>query len=167
MKQTDKKAIVISFPDDYMNDSFSPYLAKLGKRAQNSQEKRVQYAYLLKALDFMQYVVDLPQKPGEFISTTLEMEIDSEIYSQTFKLVKPLNKENIFELRINLSQFNWRFRGIFFPYTYQEQQYYCFVFPFEKQQQVRFNLTDTFRDRASYVLNNLERKPEIYAKYFK
>lgn len=74
-----------------------------GKEQKNSQEKRVQYAYLLKALDFMQYVLDLPQKPGGFVLTTLEMEIDGEIYSQTFKLVKPLNKENIFELRINLS----------------------------------------------------------------
>jgi hypothetical protein len=159
MVNISKKAIVISFPNDYMQDSFAPYLTSLGRKAKDHHAARVQYAYLSKALDFMRYVTDLPNKPGKFISTTLEIEIDGEIYSQEFKLVKPLNKENIFELRINLVQFNWRFRGIFFPYHLGGQRYYCFVFPFEKQQQVRFNLTDTFRDRASYLLNNLMRNP--------
>src|SRR5699024_8210765 len=138
-----QKAKVISFPDDYMRDSFSPYVRALGEKAKDNHEKRVQFTYLLKAMDYMQYVSveNLPINQNGNISTTLEIRVDGKKYSEEFILIKALNRENIFELRINVRKFPWRFRGIFFPYNNREEQYYCFVFPFEKQKQIRVNLT--------------------------
>jgi len=169
MVNINKKAKVISFPNEYMKDTFSPFLVSLGRKAKNHHDARVQYAYLLKSLDFMQYVDfdDLPEKPDDFISSTLEIEIDGEVYSQDFKLVKSLDKENIYELRINLVQSNWRFRGIFFPYNYNGKKFYCFTFPFEKKKQVQVDLTNRYRDRTYVIYNNLVQSPEKYEKVFR
>lgn len=127
------KAKVISFPNEYRRDVFTPYLINLGKKAQENHHERVQLTFLLKALDLMQYVdfVDFPDEQNQFYQE-LEITVDGETYSQSFELIKPLAKENIYELRINLTQYNWRFRGIFFPYNYNGQQFYCFIYPFIK-----------------------------------
>ncbi|QQK79218.1 hypothetical protein HUG20_04490 [Salicibibacter cibi] len=163
-----KKATVISFPNEYGKDQFSPFLKKLRKESQFDKKADVRFGFLLKALDYMQYVNfnDLPTVADKPFFAQFEIKIGEEIYQQTFELIKPLNKRGIYELRINMKGFNWRFRGIFFPYSYDTRQFYCFIFPFEKTSNVTFNVTDHFRDRAYRILNDLEKNPEKYQEYF-
>lgn len=169
MVNINKKANVISFPNDYGTVQFDGYLQNLGNAGKASHDKRVQLAFLVKALDYMQYVefTALPTtRANAPFYATLDINVDGITYSESFELIKPLARENIFELRINLQQFNWRFRGIFFPYSHNTGQFYCFVFPFEKQKQVQANLTDTFRDRASTVYYDLLQSPLKYQPCF-
>lgn len=168
MVKLNKKAKVISFPNDYNRDIFAPYLVSLGKKAESEHKYRVQLAYLLKALDYMQYVdfSNLPTGSNRFFHE-LEITVEGKTYSKSFELIKPLAKENIYELRINIEESEWRFRAIFFPYTYKGVQYYCFIYPFVKKEQVQFDLTNQFRDKAYSIYYNLNQEPSKYVKYFK
>ncbi|WP_144461169.1 hypothetical protein [Siminovitchia fortis] len=163
------KATVISWPNQYGVKQFDDYLKTLQNRAQRSHNDAVKFAFVLNAIDFMRFVsLDmLPQNEEERFMAELKIELGGKTYSQSFRLIKPLRKENIYELRIDFSEkFYWRFRTIFFPYVHNGDLFHCFVFPFEKTQQVKFNLTDHFRDKAFALYHDLQNDPGKYVNCF-
>lgn len=164
------KATVISWPNEYGIKQFDNFFKALQNRAKGSHNDLIKFAYVLSAIDFMR-LVSLDMLPGseeERFIQELEIELDGVTYSQSFELIKPLKKDNIYELRIDFTQnFYWRFRVIFFPYVHNGDLFHCFVFPFEKVRQVRFNLTDRFRDKAFERYYDLQNDPGKYVDCFK
>lgn len=161
------KTRVISLPDENGIDVFEVYLKQLGSNAKNSHKDRVNLAYLVKAINLMQYVDfnNLPSFSNRFYQV-LEIEVDGVSYRQSFELIKPLHKPNIYELRINLRASNWRFRATFFPETYNGDKFYCFVYPFEKFP-VSIDPTDFYRDKTFNIQYDVRNDPNKYVNYFK
>lgn len=161
------KTKVISLPDEHGNDEFATYLTQLGTNARTSHDDRVKFAYLLKAIDSMQYVdfSNLPTGTRKFYQV-LEIEVDGVTYRQSFELIKPLHRDDIYELRINLRAFNWRFRATFFPNSHSNGEFYCFVFPFEKFLGTP-DPTNYYRDRTFNISLDVQHNPNEYVNYFK
>lgn len=162
------KAKVISLPDEYGTDQFADYLTRLGASAKTSHDDRVKLAYLVKAINYMQYV-DFNQLPTgaatDRFFETLEIEVDGVSYTQRFELIKPLHKQDIYELRINIRSFNWRFRATFFPEPYNGGKFHCFVFPFEKFPHLP-DPTNHYRDKTFNIHYDVQHNPGKYTSYF-
>lgn len=171
------KATVISWPNEYRRKQFEPYFIQLGNRAQKSHNERIKFDFVLSAIDFMRFVsmdmLPTGEPDEERFIQTLTVTIDGKEYTKSFELIKPLRKENIYELRIDFNNdfeedpFEWHFRVIFFPYVFSGDLFHCFVYPFEKTQQVRFNLTDLYRDKAYTLYYDLLQNPGKYIENFK
>lgn len=162
------KAKVISLPNEYGKDEIADYLNATGIAAKMDYEDAVKLAFILKAINLMQYVDfnDLPTATKRFFET-LEIEVDGINYRHIFELLKPLRKQDIYELRINMREFNWRFRATFFPHIHTNgDKYYCFVFPFEKFIGFR-DPTNYFRDKTFNIRYDVLHNPGVYAVYFK
>ncbi|TDQ39258.1 hypothetical protein EV213_108210 [Aureibacillus halotolerans] len=136
------------------------YLEILAETALNSHVDKVKYLFIMKALE---YLATVPKKilPSNNsveetpTTTTLEVKVDKQTYSQTFRLVKALRRSPIFELRLSIANFNWHFRIIFFPKYHENKLYYCLTFPFEKRKS-DVDPTDEFRDRAYDIFKSLQ-----------
>lgn len=158
-------AKVISTLDDYDNVAMDHILKRLHRKAQGSSLDNQLYQYVLKGLSYLQLVPlsKLPKTFDESLNQSLTIQIAGEILTKNFKLVKVLNRENIYEFRISLDQVY--FRAIFFPLTHEEQLYYCFVFGYSKPIDIQGQndpLTNTFRDRASIVYKRALENPGKY-----
>lgn len=161
------KARVISLPDENGTDLFADYLKNLGVQAKTFHDDKVKLAYLVKAIQFMQYVDfnSLPAATDRFYQV-LEIEVEGITYRQSFELIKPLRKQNIYELRINIRKFNWRFRATFFPKLYNSGKFHCMVFPFEKFPWLP-DPTDHYRDRTFNIHDDVQHNAGKYTNYFK
>lgn len=159
------KTKVISLPDHDGIDRIAEFLKHMGAKAEGSHESKVKIAFILKAIDLMQYVdfSDLPTGEKPFYET-IEIEVDEKMYRHTFELIKPLRKEPIFELRLNMREFNWRFRATFFPIGYGDN-YYCFVHPFEKVKGEP-DLTNRLRDFTFSIYHAIVHNPDRYRELF-
>lgn len=153
-------------PNEYGKDVFADYLRKLGAAAKVRHDCKVKFAYLMKAITLMQHVEfsRLPTNTSQFFAT-LEIEVEGETYEESFELIKPLAAEDIYELRINIEKYNWRLRATFFPQNFNDKDFYCFVFPFEKAAG-RKDLTNHFRDKTFSIRHDLRENPEKYVEYF-
>ncbi|MGN7397949.1 hypothetical protein [Peribacillus frigoritolerans] len=170
------KARVISFPNEYGRKQFDFYFKELGNRAQKSHIDLIKFDFVLSAIDFLRYVSEemLPKDiPGSTpFKVPLTIVHDGREYNKSFELIKPLRKENIYELRIDFDKadvdtpFDWHFRVIFFPFVYEGDLFHCFLFPFQKTFQVKRNLTDFYRDKASSIYYDLQNNPEKYGNCF-
>lgn len=162
------KAKVISLPDEHGTDVFAAYLTQLGVSAKISHDERVKLAYIVKAINFMQYVdfSNLPTHTDSFYHT-LEIEVDGITYKRSFWLIKALHKPDIYELRLNIPSLgSWRFRATFFPYVHSNSvKYHCFVFPFEKFPHLP-DPTNYYRDKTFNILYDVQHNPSDYASYF-
>jgi hypothetical protein len=166
-------AKVISFPNDFGRNQLDSFFKQKGNAAKTQVNALMQFNFLLSAFDFMQFVEqdklptgDPEEKP---FKTELTVKVDGEEYTKSFELVKKLQKDNIYELRLDFDPppFYWRLRIIFFPYDHNGDLFYCMVFPIEKILAVRVNLTDIFRDRAEGIYYDLINNPGKYAHCFK
>lgn len=153
-------------PNEYGKDVFEDYLIRLGAAAKQRHDCKVKFAYLMKALTLMQHVdvSGLPTSTNRFFAT-LEIEVEGERYQERFELIKPLAAEDIYELRINIREFRWRFRATFFPKQHNGKQFYCFVHPFEKTIG-KPDLTNHFRDKTASIRMDLNENPGEFDEYF-
>lgn len=156
------RAIVKSLPDELGNDQMNDFITALANAATKSHEEKVKYSFLMKALQRLSIVdkSDLPNAEQDFFAT-LEIDVDDKTYSKSFELIKDLRKQPIYELRINIKEFNWRFRATFFPKFHKNQLYYCFVFPFLKHPG-DIDPTDDYRDSTYEIFKKVRISPEQY-----
>ncbi|MCP1495285.1 hypothetical protein J2Y73_005451 [Peribacillus frigoritolerans] len=159
-------AEIISLPDqgtDYM----TRYLEFLGGAAMHSESENIKLNWLTDGLRKMASVPKnlLPGK-GEVLKMDLVNPVDEDnIHTREFDLVKSLGTQPIYELRIDLREYNWCFRATFFPKIVGDQLYYCFVYPFEKVPGYD-DPTNGFRDKTYKVFDEVKFHFSDYARYF-
>jgi hypothetical protein len=93
--------------------------------------------------------------------TIYEQTLIYEGRKRTIELVKPLLVSPIYELRVDWN-WNCKFRAIFFPFTYQDKNHYCFVKAFIKTQKPKYDPTDIYRDEAKRIYDKVRRDPGKY-----
>lgn len=155
-------AIIKSLPDESGKEQMTDFISSLAQRATQSHEEKVKYQFLMTSLTRLS-VIEKSQLPGSNnrFFTTLEIDVDGQNYSKRFELIKDLRKQPIYELRINIREYNWRFRAIFFPKYHGGTLYYCFTFPFLKYPE-KLDPTNEMRDRTLRIYQQIKIKPENY-----
>lgn len=150
------EAIIVTVPGMDGVDRMLGYLERLIQ--QNSHFSRVKYKFIDAAMDLMEGLAleDLPQTPNHRDTkyANFMIEVDEHEYNVRLGFVKALRMPNIYEMRINLRQFNWRFRATFFSKIYDGTVYYCIVDPFEKMIGQK-DPTDNCRDHTYDVSQTL------------
>lgn len=156
------RAIVKALPDESGVEYMTEFMKILASSKKNSHQGRVKFEYLIKALSRLSLIQkkDLPNSMKPFY-TTLEIDIDGITYSKSFELIKDLRKMPIYELRINIKEYNWRFRATFFPKYHEGQLYYCFVYPFTKHPD-EDDPTDKLRDATYQIFLDTRVNPDKY-----
>lgn len=160
-----EKAKVIGLPDKTGIYNFDDYYSNLAEMAIQSHDDKVKFQFIFKALKRLRTVDKsaLPKSESTPFTFQFDIDVDGVTYSKSLEIVKKLNKSVVYELRINLREFNWRFRATFFPQFYDKQLYYCFVYPFEKIP-TEPDPTDYYRDLTHEVYMDTRTNSE---KYFK
>jgi len=156
------KAKVVALPGMDGEFHVHNFITDIGDAAKHgSEEHTLKLAWVLKSMNFLSKV-DRNQLPGEDIfETILDINIDGEIHTRKFELVKALRKVPIYELRIDLPEYVWFFRATFFPYYLDRQLHYCFVYPFEKIPG-QPDPTNNYRDLTYQVLEDVRENPAPY-----
>lgn len=161
-------AKVISLPGHTGQDFMSDYMHDLAQAANLSHRENIKLNFITAALSLMEVIpqADLPSRNGEPFKQVLTIEVDENTsYSQEFELLKPLARQPIYELRVDLRQYNWYFRATFFPKYIEGQLYYCFVYPFEKIPG-QPDPTNYMRDQTYNVFDKVKFHQSDYAHYF-
>jgi hypothetical protein len=159
------KANVISLPDLTQVDQVTIYLNNLRALARgNNHAAKVKLGYILESIRVMSLIdLDRLQNVDRIpIYEALAIEIGGIEYTKSAELIKSLDKPNIYELRINIREFNWRFRATFFPAVYKDDLYYCLVYPFEKVQGAAVDPTNGFRDNTYTLYQRVIQNPGLY-----
>jgi hypothetical protein len=157
------KATVVPVKNEHGTEVMVNFLKRLAKKAHHSTRDNVVYQFILKGLTYLQYVdiIQLPVNSKTFLLATLSVEVEGRTYTKEFKLVKILQRENIYELRISYDQSY--FRAIFFPLSYNDQTYYCFLFPYFKPVGIPNDpFTNVYRDRAYKIYKEAVINPQKY-----
>ncbi|MET1249312.1 hypothetical protein ABWW58_11025 [Sporolactobacillus sp. STCC-11] len=107
------------------------------------------FEFITKAFSYMQYVAqsNLPKTGDNSLRTCLNIECPgNEDISLNFELVKILDEEGIYELRVSLGDRKLpgifkgarHFRAIFFPFLNADDELvYCFPYAYEKKETFR------------------------------
>ncbi|RYM06486.1 hypothetical protein EWH99_02470 [Sporolactobacillus sp. THM7-7] len=125
----------------------------------------------------------LPKSKKESLRTYLSIVIDEEVLFIPFELVKMLDNEGIYELRVSLGdkkienarvaslfKGSRHFRSIFIPYVNREEKlYYCFIYAYEKKTVFRNKwgrmndpFTHQFVEKTRLILQKSIEDPERF-----
>lgn len=156
------KAKVVFFPDESGTEHFHDFYVTLAEMATQSHDEKVKYFFLRAVLKRLGTIdkIDLPtdQNALEF---EFEIDVDGVSYSRPLKIVKKIGKSVVYEIRIDISDFNWYFRATFFPKYHQGELYYCVVHPFVKVPGYD-DPTNTYRDLTHKVYKDCQFNPDKY-----
>lgn len=156
------KARVVLIPDEYGVKHFQKYYEELSISASEIHKENVKLSFirtLLKRLSTLDKK-DLPVDKDK-ISFDFDIDVDGISYTRPLDIVKKLGKSVVYELRIDISDFNWYFRATFFPKHHDNKLYYCVVYPFVKLPGEE-DPTDYFRDLTHDVYKDSQLFPDKY-----
>ncbi|MGW6255150.1 MULTISPECIES: hypothetical protein [Bacillati] len=157
------KARIVFLPDESGVEHFVDFYTDLSKQAAEYLEDMVKLEFLRSVLKRLRTLdkKDLPKDSSTELTFNFEVEVDGESYSRPLEIVKKLGKSVVYELRIDISDFNWYFRATFFPKYQGGELYYCFVYPFVKIPGHE-DPTDPFRDLTHSVYTDVISNPDKY-----
>jgi hypothetical protein len=153
------EAKVVTLPNEQGRELITPFLSRIG----TSHHEKIKAAFAIAAIRYMSLVnaSSLPTSEDPPLSAELEIEVDGILYTREFKLVKPLQVDPVYELRVNLPQQNWRLRITFFPFEYKGVLFYCFVHPFLKVPGDE-DRTNFYRDRTAGTYYYVSEDPGLF-----
>ena len=156
------KARVVLLPDEHGVKHFQKYYTELSISASELHEDKVKLVFIRKLLKRLRLLDKRDLPTGiDSISFDFEIDVDGISYTRPLDIVKKLGKSVVYELRIDISDFNWYFRATFFPKYHQDELYYCVVYPFVKVPGEE-NPTDEFRDLTHNVFEDTRLYPDKY-----
>lgn len=157
------KATVILLPDESGNEHFKDFYTRLAELGNHSHNEKVKLSFIRAVLSRLGTLdkSELPQNSDTQLSFDFEIEVDGKTYTEHLEIVKKLSKSVIYELRIDIPDFNWWFRATFFPKYHQSELYYCMVYPFEKVPGYE-DPTNRYRDLTHEVFVDTRDNPEKY-----
>jgi len=158
------KAKVVFFPAKDGTKQFEDFYTGLAITSLEDTENNVKYQFIKTVLKRLR-TIDKENLPKDTSALEFNFEIDiaGVSYNRPLKIVKKLGKGLVYELRIDLQEFNWYFRATFFPMYNESTLYYCVVYPFTKVPGYE-DPTDSFRDLTHEVYNACLAKPDEYFK---
>jgi hypothetical protein len=159
-------AKVVNLPDKDGVEHFTDYYTNLAESAIQTHQDKVKFHFIKKALKRLELVekADLPDpRNGEKFTFEFDIDVDGKSYSRELEIVKKLGKAPVYELKVDIDEFNWYFRGTFFPQYFNRQLHYCFVHAFEKVPGYP-DPTDGFRDSTHEVYMDTRINPDKYSK---
>jgi hypothetical protein len=157
------KARVVLLPDQAGIEHFHDFYSNLAELANESHTDKVKLHFIravLKRLRTLDRSV-LPKDHTTSITADFELEVDGMSYTRPIEIVKKLGKSVIYELRIDIDEFNWYFRATFFPKYHEGDLLYCVVYPFVKIPGFA-DPTNGFRDLTHEVFKDSQQNPHKY-----
>lgn len=156
------KARVVLLPDECGVEHFRKYYTDLSIKANVIHQDKVKLTFIRELLKRLRLLDkgDLPTGTDS-ISFDFEIDVDGISYTRPLDIVKKLGKSVVYELRIDISNFDWYFRATFFPRYHQDELYYCVVYPFEKVPGEK-DPTDEFRDLTHNIFKDTQFCPDRY-----
>lgn len=157
------KAQVVLLPDKSGVEHFRDYYTNLAELASQSHDENVKLHFIravLKRLGTLDRS-ELPSDNTTPLSFDFEIDVEGKTYTEHLEIVKKLGKSVIYELRVDIPNFNWWFRATFFPKYHQSELYYCIVYPFEKVPGYA-DPTNHYRDLTHDVYVDTRSNPDKY-----
>lgn len=161
-----EKAKVVSLPGKDGVEHFADYYTTLAELATQSHNDNVKFQFIRKALKRLRTVEksELPKrKDEETFNFEFDIDVDGKSYSRELEIIKQLAKDPVYELKIDIDEFNWYFRATFFPQYPNGQLHYCFVHPFVKVPGYD-DPTNGYRDLTYDVYIDTRINPDRYFK---
>ncbi|MGX2962118.1 hypothetical protein JNUCC23_23245 (plasmid) [Peribacillus sp. JNUCC 23] len=157
------KGKVVLLPDEFGVEHFGDFYTNLAELANESHIENVQLHFIRAVLKRLRTLDrnDLPQDHTTSLSFDFKLDVDGISYTRPLEIVKKLGKSVVYELRIDIDEFNWYFRATFFPKYHDSQLYHCVVYPFVKIPG-ESDPTDQFRDLTHDVYKDTQINPEKY-----
>jgi hypothetical protein len=157
------KARVVLLPDEAGIEHFKDFYSNLAELANESHTDKVKLHFIRVVLKRLRTLdrSDLPKDHTSSLTFDFELEVDGISYTRPLEIIKKLGGNVVYELRIDISDFDWYFRATFFPKYHEGELLYCVVHPFEK---VRWlpDPTNGFRDLTHKVYKDNQQNPHKY-----
>lgn len=139
------------------------FLLYLNEEAKQDSEKEKLLGLIMQGLEDLESANLFPVGTADPYVTTLKLQLNSsgQTIIRTLELVKPLDGGPVLEMRVDWSGIGW-FRATYFPFQYNDQNYYCFVKAFIKTRNPPYNPTNIARDETLRIFQKVLDNPERY-----
>lgn len=149
---------IISIEDENGVDELADLLDDFLNKSTTEEPYLIHYTFLLKLFDLLSTV-----NLETLVNQDQEITIDIHGFPRTkrYRIVKPLKKIPIYELRYGISR-DEHLRMLFFPITYKETSFYVFSKAFIKHRTIQCDPTDQNRDLMYNLYIKVKTNPGTY-----